>query len=64
MMMNNLLVVGNGQVYEVYTPNGAALICRIHLGCDGQYLVDAKVMEKVTRLLALRWGFIKPHSKQ
>lgn len=64
MMMNNLMVEGNHQLYSIYTPNGGTMICQVYMGNDQQYLLDAKCMEKLTRLLALRWGFIQPHSKQ
>ena len=52
-MMNNLYVVQNGQYYTVYTPNGV-MIAQIFMGNDGLFLLDARCMEAITKLLARR----------
>ena len=54
-MLNNLYVQQNGQYYVVYTPNGV-MIAQIFLGNDGLFLLDARCMDAITKLLAKRWN--------
>ena len=53
-MMNGLYVEQNGQYYSVYTPNGI-MVAQVFMGSDGQFLLDAKCMEVITKLMARRW---------
>ena len=53
-MMNGMFVEQNGQYYSVYTPNGI-MVAQIFMGNDGQFLLDAKCMEVITKLMARRW---------
>lgn len=53
-MMNGMLVEQNGQYYSVYTPNGI-MVAQVFMGNDGQFLLDAKCMEVITKLMARRW---------
>ena len=52
--MHNMYVVQNGQFYTIYTPNGQT-VAQIYMGCDQQYLLDAKCMEVICKVLARRW---------
>ena len=53
-MMNGMIVEQNGQYYSVYTPNGI-MVAQVFMGSDGQFLLDAKCMEVITKLMARRW---------
>lgn len=55
MDFSGMVVQQNGQLYSVYTPNGA-LVSQVFCGYDQQYLLDAKVMQLVCRILAKRWN--------
>lgn len=50
-----MIVQQNGQIYSVYTPNGI-LVCQVCCGYDQMYLLDAKVMQYICRVLARRWN--------
>lgn len=50
-----MIVQQNGQTYSVYTPNGI-LVCQVCCGYDQMYLLDAKVMQYICRVLARRWN--------
>lgn len=54
-MVNNLYIEQQGQFYTVYTPNGM-MIAQIFLGNDGLFLLDARCMEAITKILARRWN--------
>ena len=54
MDFNGMIVQQNGQLYTVYTPNGLA-VAQILLGYDNQYLLDAKCMQYICKVLARRW---------
>lgn len=49
-----MYVEQNGQYYSVYTPNGI-MVAQVFMGNDGQFLLDAKCMEAITKLMARRW---------
>ena len=54
MEMNNLIVTQQGQIYNIYTPNNI-WIAQIYMGNDNNFLLDAKCLEVITKLLAKRW---------
>ena len=54
-MMNGLYVDQQGQFYSVYLPN-RVLIAQVYMGNDGMFLLDAKCMEAITKLLGRRWN--------
>lgn len=56
-MMNGLYVEQQGQFYSVYTPNGI-LIAQIFMGSDNLFLLDAKCMDAITKILARRWNIV------
>lgn len=43
------------QLYELYTHNGI-VVGQVYMGNDGQYVLDAKVLEAIKKLMARRWG--------
>ena len=46
---------GNTTVYDIYAaPN--VLIMRVAMPNDGQYLMDSKILNLITKPLAQRWG--------
>lgn len=49
-----MCVQQNGQTYSIFTPNGI-LVGQICCGSDQLYLLDAKVVQYVCRVLARRW---------
>ena len=53
--MHNLVVSQNGQYYSVAIPNGI-VIAQLYMGNDGAFLLDAKCMDYITKLLARRWN--------
>lgn len=61
--MNGMIVEQNGQYYSVYTPNGI-MVAQVFMGSDGQFLLDAKCMEVITKLMARRWRISNKKWKQ
>ena len=55
MTMNNMIVTQNRQYYTIYTPMGT-MVGQLYLGQDGNYLLDAKLLDAVTKAMARRLG--------
>ena len=62
MIMNNLVVTQQGQIYNIYTPNNI-WIAQLYMSNDCNFLLDAKCMEAITKIMAKRWN-INPQKKQ
>jgi len=56
--LHGLIVSQNGQYYSVAIPNGL-VIAQIYTGNDGAFLLDAKCLDYITKLLAKRWHLAK-----
>lgn len=54
MDMNGLIVQQSGQFYSIMHPNGVMLM-QVYMGNDGNFMLDAKCIEKLTLLMARRW---------
>ena len=72
MVLNNIEVVQTAYIsktgephneYHMRTENNIYLGF-VNLPPNGQYAYDAKVMEHITKALALRWGLIAPPRKR
>ncbi len=72
MILNNIEVVQSAYItqtgephneYHMRTENNIYLGF-VNLPPNGQYAYDAKVMEHITKALALRWGLIAPPRKR
>ena len=72
MILNNIEVVQSAYIaktgephneYHMRTENNICLGF-VNLPPNGQYAYDAKVMEHITKVLALRWGLIAPPRKR
>lgn len=62
IVRQNLVRSNTGQVqneYHFWFQNGFYLGCLV-LPADGQYMLDAKALNIITRALALRYGLIQP----
>lgn len=68
MEMNKIHIVqntaqsntGEGRTeYHFYTPNNI-YVGGVCLPYDGQYTFDAKVLNFITKALAIRWRLVKP----
>ena len=55
MDFHGMIVQQQGQLYSIYTPNGM-LVCQTYLGNDGAFLLDAKCVQYMCKLLARRWN--------
>jgi len=64
MMMNNIAVIqtGNSQ-YTFYTETNICLGIVV-MPDNGQYMFDCKVLDVVTKAMALRWGLISQPKKR
>lgn len=57
MIMNNILVVQVGNEYHFYTDTNIYL-GGVLMPANGQFAFDTKMLDVITRALAIRWGTI------
>lgn len=55
MNFYGMVVQQNGQLYSIFTPNGV-MVCQVYMGNDGAFLLDAKCVQYLCKLLARRWN--------
>ena len=61
--MNNILVVQVGNEYHFYTETNIYL-GGVLMPNNGQFAFDTKMLDVITRALAIRWGIISMPRKK